>query len=200
MVRTGGESARPDLGRRETSAPRDGVAMGASDAAFAGASADWSSDPERPDRAALARYRPAPPAARHFARWKLRLDPMFPRLAQLVGPGSRLLDVGCGLAVPATWLLAGRDARTVVATEPDPGRAAIARLALGARGVVHELAAPALPDGDARFDAALLLDVAHYLDDEDLAATLTAIRARLRRDAPAPVRRRMGQRRRANAG
>lgn len=145
---------------------------------FAPLGTHWSAEPARPERAAFRRYRYLPVSQRSFAWWKLRLDPMFPRLRSVAAQSKRLLDVGCGYGVPAAYLLAWRDELSVVALEPDPSRAQIARVALGPRGVVHELAAPALPTTRG-FDLALMLDVAHHLDDEALTATLAGIRWRL---------------------
>ncbi len=155
---------------------------------------DWSADPARPGRRAFRRYRFLPSKHRAFAWFKLRLDPMFARLERVGGGRQRVLDVGCGVGLPSTWLLAASDERFVVATEPDSRRAAVAALVLGARGRVHELAAPELPDRVDRFDLALLLDVAHYLDDESLRATLARVRDRLDEHAvllmrhPVPLR------------
>ncbi|MBN2192078.1 MAG: methyltransferase domain-containing protein [Polyangiaceae bacterium] len=148
----------------------------------------WRANPARPARATFRRYRYLPASYRGFAWCKLRLDPMFARLCAMVGTPRRILDVGCGLAVPATYLLASHDEASVVATEPDPERARIARLTLGSRGAVHELQAPALPEGEGGFDLALMLDVAHYLDDETLDATLTGIRGRLGPEAVLVIR------------
>jgi len=55
----------------------------------------------------------------------------------------------------------------------------VARRVLGERGEVHLAAAPDLGDCGDGFDAAMLLDVVHHLDDDQLAATLEGIRARL---------------------
>jgi SAM-dependent methyltransferase len=61
--------------------------------------------------AASARYRPAGHFAYHFARGKLGIDPLFTDLLWLgVLPSeARILDLGCGQAVLAAWLLAARE-------------------------------------------------------------------------------------------
>lgn len=60
--------------------------------------------------AASARYRPAGRFAYHFARGKLGLDPLFIDLLRLgaLPARGRFLDLGCGQAVFAAWLLAAR--------------------------------------------------------------------------------------------
>lgn len=104
---------------------------------------------------------------------------MFPRLAELVGPARRVLDIGCGFATPAAWLLAARPEMRFHCLEPDPRRAAVAAWVLGSAGVVQVGAAPRLPASPWPPEAVLFLDVAHYLDDQGLLDTLQAVRARL---------------------
>ena len=130
-------------------------------------------------RLVRARYRHLEPQARLFARFKIKLDPMFARLAELVGPADSVLDVGCGLGVPAVWLLAARPEMKVHGIDPDPARVRVAARAVGDRGEVRCAAAPDLGDAAGPFDAALLIDVVHQLTDEDLARTLERLRTRL---------------------
>ena len=127
----------------------------------------------------LARFRRLSPNVRLFARFKVRLDPMFPRLDDLLHPVDRLLDVGCGYGVPAAWLLERRPGLTVVACEADEERALVAARVLGGRGDVHHLAAPALPPDLQGVGAALMLDMVHHLDDAALLATLATVRGAL---------------------
>jgi SAM-dependent methyltransferase len=78
-------------------------------------------NPESPDAVwqqlleeACAFYRPSGLYARHFARGKLRWDPVFRALLVrgLIPPGSSLVDIGCGQALVASLLMAvqSRDA------------------------------------------------------------------------------------------
>jgi uncharacterized protein len=126
-----------------------------------------------------ARYRWLEPYPRMFARFKLALDPLFVRLDELVGPAGRVLDVGCGLGVPAAFLLACRPGLRLTGLEPDPERARVAGLVVGERGEVVCGAAPALPAAPEPFDAVLLLDMLHHLTEGDLDETLAGVRARL---------------------
>ena len=129
--------------------------------------------------ATLARYRLMEPYPRQFARFKLQLDPMFPGLAEQIRPGDRVLDVGCGYGVPGAWILALDDDARVWGVEPDPERVRVARRAWGERGIVHLGAAPKLPSEPRRVDLALMLDMAHHLDDAALDHTLADLRGRL---------------------
>jgi len=114
-----------------------------------------------------------------FAWVKLRTDPMFRRLVELVGESRHLLDLGAGYGVPAVWLLAHQGELTVTAVESDPMRARVAEWAIGARGSVHRSRLPKLPLPAAPIDRVLLLDVLHYLGDEELRQVLAGVRQRL---------------------
>ena len=130
-------------------------------------------------RAVAQRYRRLHPRVLAYVAFKLRLDPMFPRLQSLLGSPRTLLDVGCGHGVPATWLAVQNPSLQIVGVDPDSERAQAARWAWQGRGQVVESAAPDLPATDEPFDAALMLDVAHYLSDAALSETLRRIHAAL---------------------
>ena len=61
--------------------------------------------------AASARYRAGGRFAWHFARGKLGMDPLFIDLLRLglLPAHGRFLDLGCGQAVLAAWLLAAEE-------------------------------------------------------------------------------------------
>jgi predicted exporter/SAM-dependent methyltransferase len=134
---------------------------------------------EDPRRAAVRRFAGLSAHARLFARFKLRLDPMFAKLAALVGTPRTILDVGCGQGVPGAYLLARLPDAHVTGVEPDAERMCIAARAFGPRGTAVVGAAPDLPAEPARVDAVICLDVIHQLSDGQLAATLRGVRARL---------------------
>jgi SAM-dependent methyltransferase len=124
-------------------------------------------DPLRPARWVRRRFARLGAYPRLFARGKLRLDPMFGRLGELVPETGILLDIGCGFGVAAAWLLARAADLRIVAVEPDEDRAAVARYVLGERGEVQVGAAPdCLPA--VTVAAVLCLDVIHHFDDQAL--------------------------------
>jgi len=132
-------------------------------------------DREHPDRWVMKRFRRLGAYPRCFAWLKMRLDPMFARLADFVPEQGTILDIGCGFGVAAAWMLGRSASLRVVGVEPDEDRIDVARFVLGARGEVHEGAAPeALPDVSAA--AVVSLDVIHHLDDDGLARTLAHAR------------------------
>jgi len=127
----------------------------------------------------LLRYRHIEAIPRLFARWKIRLDPMFPRLAAFIKDPRRILDIGCGYAVPSVWLLELFPAATVCSLDPDEERVRVARSALGSRGDVRTGRAPDLGDLPGEADTALVLDIIHMLGDNDLRETLTILHGKL---------------------
>ncbi len=123
----------------------------------------------------MRRYRGMEAHPRMFALIKMRTDPMFPRLAGLVGNPQSIIDVGCGFGVPAAWLLEILPGAHVYALEPDSERARVAALAIGERGEVRVGRAPEIPDSPVPADAALMLDIIHLLSDEELGETLARL-------------------------
>jgi len=133
-------------------------------------------------------YAPAGRVALHFARGKLRHDPVFRALLArgLVPDGARLVDLGCGQGVLEALLAAARaehERGAWPAAWPPPPRLAsvlgvdlrrraiaAARVALGARATFRV--------GDVRdadippCDAIAILDVLHYLPHADQARVL----------------------------
>jgi cyclopropane fatty-acyl-phospholipid synthase-like methyltransferase len=128
---------------------------------------------------------------RLFARFKMRLDPMFPELERMLRntDGIRtILDIGTGYGVPASWLLerfAGAQLRGI---EPSPERVRVAAMALGDRGVVSQGRAPEIPDVHSPVDLSTMIDMVHFLTDGGFAETLNRLRERIRSDGRLIIR------------
>jgi len=141
-------------------------------------------------------YRAAGRFAWHFARGKLKGDPAFAAILErgLLEDSARILDLGCGQGLLASWLLAAQAARLagkwpaewppppahpeLLGVEINPREVARARAALGARAcIVH---------GDIRHvdygsvDAIVILDVLHFTDRASQEAVLGRARAALK--------------------
>jgi len=128
------------------------------------------------------RYSHLEPYPRLFARFKLRLDPLFAELPALLPEKADLaniLDVGCGYGVPASWMARRYPKAFVYGIEPQAEQVRVASLVLGDRGKIVQGGAPTLPSTDVLLDLATLLDMSHYLQDWELEKTLTQIHARL---------------------
>lgn len=140
---------------------------------------------EDPARGVRRRFRTLEPYPRMFARGKLRFDPMFRDLPGMLKGGGEvrtILDIGCGYAVPACWLLERYPSARIAAMDPDPERVRVARLVLGERGTVSRGWAPELPDlEEGPADLVLLLDMLHYLDTETVGVLFRRCRAALGR-------------------
>lgn len=128
-------------------------------------------------QSALLPYRQLGPYHRNFARFKILIDPMFPRLADFIRPGWKVIDVGCGFGVTASWLLAIYPDLMFLACEPDEERARIAALVLDSRGEVLPCRAQDLPLENIKAGAVLCLDMLHYLSNRDLREFLGRVRS-----------------------
>ncbi len=118
---------------------------------------------------AIGRYRHLEPYPRLFARFKILLDPMFPRWASFLDSPRHVIDIGCGYGVPAVWLLSLFPQAKVFGLDPDRKRVAIAAWAFGDRGSAAVGKAPDLPAASPdRVDTALLLDIIHLISDDEL--------------------------------
>ncbi|MDX9787130.1 MAG: MMPL family transporter [Desulfobacterales bacterium] len=126
----------------------------------------------------LLRYRGMTPYARMFARFKLRLDPMFtelPELTEFKDPPQTLVDIGSGFGVPACWLLETFPQANIYGIEPAADRVQVAKRAVNGRGEVICGRAPDLPPAPFPVDGAFMLDMMHFLPDVQLRATLTGL-------------------------
>jgi predicted exporter len=126
----------------------------------------------------LARYRKMEPYARLFARFKMRLDPMFRELPGLIDfeePPQTLVDIGSGFGVPACWLLETFPQARVYGIEPSPDRVRVAERAVNGRGQVICALAPDLPPIPSCVDGAFMLDMMHFLSDAQLRTTLIGL-------------------------
>src|SRR5262245_2986029 len=150
-------------------------------------------------RAASAHYRRCSPFAWHFARGKLKHDPVFRALlaSSAIAPGSRVLDIGCGQALLAS-LLAECDALAACNQWPaswgtPPSGASYSGIELMPADVARaERALQSLPSpprlicADMRSiafdpcDVIVVLDVLHYVDLDAQDRMLGRIAAALR--------------------
>jgi len=130
-------------------------------------------------RRTMARYRHMESYPRIFARFKIMMDPMFPRLASYFDNPKYIIDIGTGYGVPAAWLLEFFPEARIYGIEPDHRRVRVASRVVGKRGAIKVGAAPGLPDVPEKADTAMILDVIHMLSDEDLRLTLAGLREKL---------------------
>lgn len=121
---------------------------------------------------ALCRFYNIETYPRMFARFKLRYDPMFSDLPELLPDASKvhhIVDIGCGYGVPAAWCMAYYPDATITALDPNSERSRVAALAIGNRGRAFSGWVTDLPADEPAADLILLLDMLHYLDDQELA-------------------------------
>ncbi|MDD4092032.1 MAG: MMPL family transporter [Smithellaceae bacterium] len=134
------------------------------------------------------RYRLLPGYPRVFARFKMKLDPMFSELDRYVQNPRRILDIGCGFGVPAVWLLEIFPRAQVFGLEPDGERVLIANRVIGARGRVQVGRAPDLPDVEGPVDHVLMLDMLHLIDDREVQLVFQRIYDKLGPDGALVIR------------
>ena len=129
---------------------------------------------------AVGRYRHMEAYPRLFARFKIILDPMFPKLAAFVKEPEVIIDVGTGYGVPAVWLLELFPRARVYGLEPDRKRVRFASRVIGKSGTVTVGRAPDIPEIHGMADTVLLLDIIHLITDNELSLTLQRLHGKLR--------------------
>lgn len=143
-------------------------------------------------------YRRAGRFAYHFARGKLRGDPVFRVLLErgLLHGRAHILDLGCGQGLLTAWVRAAAHcheqgtwprgwpapprAQTMRGMELSAREVARARCALGAGCEVEQADIRGAAFGSA--DAVMLLDVLHYMSPESQRDVLERVRAALPQD------------------
>ena len=130
-------------------------------------------------RRTVLRYRHLPGCPRVFARFKIMMDPMFSELQRYAQNPRRMIDIGCGYGITATWLLEIYPQARVFGLEPDEERVLIANRAIGNRGSIQLGRAPDLPEVAGSVDYVLMLDMLHLLNDVELQLVLQRIYEKL---------------------
>jgi predicted exporter/predicted O-methyltransferase YrrM len=139
-------------------------------------------------RRTILRYRHLPAYPRVFARMKMIIDPMFKELDKYVKNPRRIIDIGCGYGVPATWLLEIYPKAEVYGIEPDEERVLIASRIIGNRGSVVVGRAPDLPGVEGLVDYVLMLDMLHLISDKEVQIVFQRIYEKLSADGTLVVR------------
>ena len=139
-------------------------------------------------RRTVLRYRHLPAYPRVFARMKMMMDPMFKELDKYVKNPRRMIDIGCGYGVPATWLLEIYPQAQVYGIEPDEERVLIASRVVGSRGSVEVGRAPDLPQVEGQVDHVLMLDMLHYVSDKEVQIVFQRIFEKLTDDGTFIIR------------
>jgi len=130
----------------------------------------------------MSRFRHLEVYARMFARFKMKFDPMFPKLAGFMKSTGTVLDIGCGYGVQGVWLKTLFPGMRICALDPDRERIRIAGRVLGDDDEVHVSTAQAFDSYPGTIDTALMLDMIHYIPETDLKKILLEIKSRLAAD------------------
>ena len=137
------------------------------------------------------RYRHADAYPRMFARFKLRLDPMFselPGFFDFAQAPRMVLDIGCGYGVPACWIAEYFPDAKIIGIDPDAERIRTAEIAMGKQGDMRTGSAPDIPQIPEPADTVLLLDILHFLTDAQLDLSLKRIYDSMKEEGTLMVR------------
>jgi 1-acyl-sn-glycerol-3-phosphate acyltransferase len=114
-----------------------------------------------------------------FVHWKLRMDPMFPALNEVV-PDGFVLDLGCGYGLGTNWLAYTNDRRTFLGVDYDEDKIRVARRTAPRDSRIRFEMQNILEWEYPSCDAVLLLDVLHYWVPEKQQMILAKARRALR--------------------
>lgn len=115
-----------------------------------------------------------------FVRWKMKLDPFFLTLDEVVPRRAHVLDLGCGYGLATHWLATFTDTRTFWGVDYDENKIRVAQRSAPNHPRIEftqgDLLSCEYPTGD----VVLLLDVLHYWTAEKQQLLLTKARQSLR--------------------
>ncbi len=130
----------------------------------------------------IRRYRIMEGYPRAFSRCKLRLDGMFRELPEILDPAMDVgvvIDIGCGYGIPGSWCLERYPRAQVHGIDPDRARVRVANRAWNGRGKAVAAGAPDAPAVPSPADLAFMLDMIHFITDDQLRQTLERLHAAL---------------------
>lgn len=131
-----------------------------------------AADPRtRPDTPTLRQYlaclyRYQGPPVEQYVFCKLRLDPLYEFVSDVVPRVGRILDVGCGYGITAHWLALDAPERTVVGLDHDADKIHIAKATAAGSARLQFRPGDALAEPWPACDVVLLCDVLHYFPGE----------------------------------
>ena len=125
-----------------------------------------------------------PPVERAYAqvRFKIMRPKLLAMMDLLLPVEGRLLDVGCGFGLFASYFGQMHRGRQIVGIDPDERRVQIARDVAGRLGLSNRFLVGDVRDAqvEGRFAAAYVLDVMHHIPADEQVAVLERLRELLK--------------------
>ena len=115
-----------------------------------------------------------------FAYWKMKLDPMFASLNEVVPREGFILDLGCGYGLVTHWLAFGTNQRTLLGVDFDENKIRAARRSAPNHPRVRFELQDIFDWDYPASDVVLLMDVLHYWTPEKQQLILNKARRALR--------------------
>jgi uncharacterized protein (DUF2062 family)/SAM-dependent methyltransferase len=139
-------------------------------------------DPEHELVQAAARFAGGPPAHRHYARFKYRMDPVYRQVCDLLGQRDHVVDLGTGLGMLPVLLAQRGQVNRVVGVDWDEAKIRSGKLAAAELPGVELLCQDLREHSMEResTDGVVLIDVLHYWPIEEQRRILSAAAGALR--------------------
>jgi 1-acyl-sn-glycerol-3-phosphate acyltransferase len=115
-----------------------------------------------------------------FVHWKMKMDPMFGSLDNVVPRNGFVLDLGCGYGVATHWLASFTDGRTFLGVDYDENKIRVAQRTAPQHPRIQFETGDILNCEYPSCDTILLLDVLHYWTPEKQQLILNKARQALR--------------------
>ena len=90
------------------------------------------------------------------------------------------MDIGCGYGVPAAWFLERYPGAAYTGIDPDAGRVRVVARIAGENSTVKAGGAPDIPMVSKPVNLVIMLDIVHFLGDDELKQTLQQIHNRIK--------------------